>query len=87
MPNPGRILIEEHLRTNHIPPIPAAFADAAIAAIEAIEAGDDGRLIDYGAGLTANGRAADTASDIADAMHLWDMIDWVDRDLELGGGD
>lgn len=79
MVHPTQMMIEEHLRTNHIPPIPAAFAPAAIAAIEALEAGDDERLIDYGAGLTANGRSADSAANIADAMHLWDMVHWAEE--------
>lgn len=83
----GRALIEEHLRTNHLPPVPAAFADAAIAAIEAVEAGDGDRLISYGEGLTASGRPADRAADICDAMHLWDLVEPVDDEAELGGGD
>lgn len=89
MPVPHRDVLEMHLRSNHVPSIPAAFADAAAAAIEAIEAGEPDRLIHYGEGLTANRRAADTASDIADAMHLWSMIEetgWDPADDEEGLG-
>jgi hypothetical protein len=75
MPVIARELMVEHLRHNHLPSIPAPFADAANAAIEAIEAGDPELLISYGEGLTANGRRADRATDIADAMHLWDLIE------------
>jgi hypothetical protein len=75
MPVPDRPLLELHLRSNHIPPIPTAFADAAAAAIAAIEEGNPERLISYGEGRTANGRPADTAADIAEAMHLASMIE------------
>ena len=75
MPVPNRAILEEHLRTNHLPSIPAAFADAAIAAIEAVEDGDPERMIDYGAGLSVNGRRADTAASICDEMHLWELVD------------
>jgi hypothetical protein len=89
MPVPHRAVLEMHLRSNHIPPIPVAFADAAAAAIEAIEADEPDRLIHYGKGLAANGRAADRACDIADAMHLWSMIEeteWTLPDDEDGLG-
>jgi len=74
MPVPERAILEMHLRSNHIPAIPVAFGDAAAAAIEAIEANEPERLISYGEGLSANGRSSDSASDIAEAMHLWSMI-------------
>ena len=89
MPVPHRALLEMHLRSNHIPAIPVAFADAAAAAIEAIEADEPERLIHYGDGLTANGQAADRACDIADAMHLWSMVEetaWNLPDDEEGLG-
>lgn len=75
MPTLAREIMADHLRHNHVPPIPAAFADAANAAIEALEAGEPDLLITYGDGLTANGRLTDRAADIADAMHLWDLVD------------
>jgi hypothetical protein len=75
MPTLAREIMADHLRHNHVPPIPAAFADAANAAIEALEAGEPDLLITYGDGLAANGRSADRAADIADAMHLWDLVE------------
>lgn len=80
MPALAREIMADHLRHNHVPPIPAAFADAANAAIEALEAGEPDLLITYGEGLAANGRPADRAADIADAMHLWDLVDDPDED-------
>lgn len=74
MPAIARELMVEHLRHNHLPAIPAAFADAANAAIEACDAGEPERRIPYGEGLTANGRSDDSAADICDAMHLWDLV-------------
>ena len=75
MPTLARAIMVEHLRTNHVPPIPAAFADAANAAIEALEAGDPDQVIVYGEGLSVDGRSADRADAIADTMHLWDLVD------------
>jgi hypothetical protein len=74
MPAPDRHVIVDHLAHNHLPAIPAAFADAAIAAIEACDAGAPERRISYGEGLTANGRSDDSAAEICDAMHLWDLV-------------
>lgn len=79
-----------HLQWNHFPPVPVSMVPVCLAVVDYYAGAgpdglveDDGQRFDLPDGITFRGEGSAPAYEIAEAHHLWELIDWeMADDLE-----